>query len=223
MLMLQIRSFHRIPPTRNLLSWFKKKDAKPLTSTQELIKAIESNEKIEESVINKLDLSDANNIIGKHIIKPVSLNLLPFNHWLSEKKLTTEAELDRFINQIAKDLELKIDESFPDILTRFKFYKKIQILTGYTISDYQLTILNSPVQFKNYYMENIISGKLLRYNVKEPNAIHISTEQYNLPNVIVKEPRPPKEQKVILNSILNEVKYLKEAKIQQAINELKAD
>lgn len=219
--MIRIRRLHSATPARNLLDWFKKKGAKPVNSTKELIKSIESKKEIEETNVTKLDLNDKDNIIGQHFIKPVSLESLSFNHWLSKDKLANEKQLDAFINEITKDLNLQIDKPFPDILTRFKFFKKIQASTGYTLSDYQLTILTSPLSFKKYFVDNILSGKLLRFNIKEPNAIHISTETYNLPNVVVKESRPVREQKKILKQMLDEVKGLKETDIEQKINELK--
>ncbi|MCL6404057.1 hypothetical protein EXT66_22770, partial [Pectobacterium carotovorum subsp. carotovorum] len=114
-------------------------------------------------------------------------------------------------------------EPFPDLATKFNFVKKLQSLSGYSIPDYELTVLNTPAEFKTYYMNNIISGKLLQYNEKEPDAIYLTKESFDQPNIRVTERVTSKSQKQKFSSILQEVQALKEKDTMEEIQRLRSE
>lgn len=229
---LYIRNFSTINKRENFMSWFRsrKKEEARIRKTKEIIYDIESGKSIDDptrytsSKILKLDLTP-DNIIGKRKEEKIDLiNDIPWNNWLSNQRIKTLEELDKVINLSCKEIlgeNFNIKDTFPDLNVKFRFVKRLQSLSGYPISDYQLTILKTPNEFKNYYLENIVSGKLLQFNEKEPNAIYLTQESFNQPNIRVIERVSAKVQREKFNNILQEIENLKERESKDEIQRLR--
>lgn len=225
------RAFHTVSKKQDFMSWFRSKKQAKVRKTKEIIEDIESGKKIGDSKTESssklltLDLTP-DNIIGTRKVETVNLDDIPWNNWLSSKKVKSPEELNQLITLSCKEvLNSNVNEtdSFPDLSTKFNFVKKLQSLSGYTIPDYELTVLNTPAEFKTYYMNNIISGKLLQFNEKEPDAIYLTKESFNQPNIRVTDRVTSKAQKQKFNSILQEVQALKERDTAEEIQRLRSE
>lgn len=228
------RNFSVIHKRENFMSWFRsrKKEEAKVRKTKEIIQDIESGKGIEDttngsssSKILKLDLTPEN-IIGRRKEEKIDLmNDIPWNNWLTDQKVKTPEELDHVVNLSCKEVlgdNFNINDPFPDLNIKFKFVKRLQATSGYPISDYELTVLRTPVEFRDYYLKNIISGKLLQFNEKEPNAIYLTQKSFNQPNIRVVERVSSKVQKEKFNSILQEVEDLKEREARDEIQRLRS-
>ncbi|KAG0654947.1 hypothetical protein C6P44_000609 [Monosporozyma unispora] len=227
------RTFHTISIQQDFMSWFrsKKQAQAKVRKTKEIIEDIESGKELDESTtessskILKLDLTP-DNIIGTRRVETINLDDIPWNNWLSSKKVKTSEELDQVITIACKATlggSISETEPFSDLVTKFNFVKKLQSLSGYTIPDYELTVSNTPAQFKTYYMNNIISGKLQQFNEKEPNAIYLTQDSFKEPNIRVTDRVISKSQEQKFNSILLEVQALKEKDTMNEIQRLRSE
>ncbi|CCK68342.1 mitochondrial 54S ribosomal protein mL50 MRPL13 KNAG_0A06880 [Huiozyma naganishii CBS 8797] len=232
----RVRWFGSSATRQDFMSWFrraKKEKAlakEPVRSTQEVMSDIESGKAIKgEAQIAKLDLT-RENFIGKRVRKVPPLKEIPYNHWLSAKKVTKENELDTVLLDAYNSSVIgvggaKIDavtnaafqSAFSDLATKFRFVKTLQCKTGHPISDYYLTVLSTPSQFKEYYMEAILSGKLAKFNEKEPNAIEIKADTYKAPNIHVNQEKTVGQQMSKFSKILREVKAMERAATEEAL------
>ncbi|CCF57999.1 hypothetical protein KAFR_0D03510 [Kazachstania africana CBS 2517] len=229
------RSIVSTQPNYNFFAWFKDRKKQKavhnqnVRKTEALIKDIESGTDVSKdmgSSSTRIDLVPEN-FVGKRQVKTISLKEVPFHNWLSKSKVKTEKDLDHHIIEaynhafpsaaVKAIRNGKLKAPFVDVTSKFKFSKRLQSLTGYAISDYQCTILSTPLSFKDYYMKEILSGKALRFNENEPNAIHLSKESFTSPNVHIVEDTPVKLQKRKFNEILKEVKMLEEQESHEAI------
>ncbi|CCD27389.1 mitochondrial 54S ribosomal protein mL50 MRPL13 NDAI_0K01980 [Naumovozyma dairenensis CBS 421] len=155
----------------------------------------------------------------------------PFNYWLNKTKVQNETELEKImeslLNEVNADKEL-MDEPLPDLVTKFKFVKELQAKTGYMIPDYQITIMNTPAAFKQYYIDNIFSGKLQRFKESEPNAIHFENKQFTAPNIYLvntvdERDISGKMQKKKYNKIIDEVRKMEEIRTKKIIEEARTN
>ncbi|QLL30628.1 hypothetical protein HG536_0A04450 [Torulaspora globosa] len=228
------RSLHTTHISSDFFSWFKARKAEeneakvPTKATTELIKEIESGKK-SKSVANtqKLKLT-SENFIGK---EPGQLDRAEhqrlvreakFNNWISKDIVSSERRLDELLiesynesypgDKISASSDAKLDAKFPDLVTKFKFTKFLQAKSGCMISDYKLTILNRPSQYKEFFMDEILSGKQARYKEAEPHAIHLTQERFSSPNIYVVPDVDVKSQNKNYRKIMQEVR-LSEAEI----------
>lgn len=237
------RTFHSTIRNEDFMSWFKTKKAeqnraKKVKSTKEFIADIESGKQgIDESGFQsdgskthskqqllKLELIPEN-FVGIRRVEKVLLEDIPWNSWKSVDKVTNQEGLDKVIIESCKDIlnpGAKETDQFPDLITKFKFVKKLQSLSGYSVPDHELSKLTSPLQFKSYYNKNIISGKLLQFNEKEPNAIYLTKDDFKQPNIHLVETVTSKIQKQKFNQILKEVQSLKERETNKEIERLRS-
>lgn len=222
------RSLHTTHISSDFFSWFRKKKAEeseakvPTKATTELIKEIESGSK-SKSVANnqKLKLTPEN-FIGK---EPAQLDReehrrqvreAKFNNWISKDIVSSERRLDELLiesynesypgDKISASSDAKLDAEFPDLVTKFKFTKFLQAKSGCLISDYKLTILNKPSQYKRFFMDEILSGRQARYKEAEPNAIHLTQERFTSPNIYVVPDVDVKSQNKKYRKIMQEVR-----------------
>lgn len=229
-----VRSLHTTNVTSDFFSWFKKKKAEeteskvPSKDTSELMKEIESGKKSEVATNSQRLKLTPDNFIGKEPgqldreahQKQVRETL--FNNWISKEKVATERRLDELLVQsfnesysgekISAASDAKLDSSFPDLITKFKFTKFLQANSGCLIPDYKLTVLNRPSQFRKYFVDEILSGKQARYKDSEPNAIHLTQEQFASPNIYVVPDVDVKSQNKNYRKIIQDV-TLSEAEV----------
>ena len=203
------RQLHTTKVSSDFFSWFKSKKNQdqeptvPTKGTQELISDIEAGKTSKISNKQKLELIPEN-FIGEEEgelaekARAKQIKGVPFNRWLSAKKL---------------------EGTFPDLVIKFNFTKSLQASSGYLIPDYQLTILNTPAQFKNYICKEILSGKQARYKESEPNAIHLSSAQFTSPNIYIVPDVKPKAQKNTYRKIIREVNILEAESARRAIEQ----
>ena len=166
------------------------------------------------------------------IENPISINEIPFNSWLSKQKVSKEEKLDLILKESLESAGMEgdtLDLEFPDLIKKFQFTKMLQAKTGYLIPDFQLTVLAKPSDFKTYFIDEILSGKLARFNEAEPNAIHLTKESYDAPNIYLEntiEERDisGKQQRKKFNTILKQMHDLDEVKTETLIeNARRAD
>lgn len=229
----RVRPIHTSSPNGDFMSWFKRKKKEehkePVKDTKQLIKDIEEG-RAEASSKNKNRLElIPDNFIGegprrykrrkelKHAVSAA-----PFNQWLSKDKITSEDALDDMISQAMKKTLGNDDQNvqFPDLVAKFQFTKFLQAKSGYLISDYKLTTLTSPLQFKRYFMEKIlpsVNDPRLIFKEAEPNAIHPLSDSYASPNVYVVNDITPKEQKIKYDTIMREVQKLEDDATKKAL------
>ncbi|SCW04462.1 LAFE_0H14070g1_1 [Lachancea fermentati] len=238
------RSLHMTPASNDFMSWFKRKQTKntkdvipTAKDTREVIDEIESG-KMTINNVSKLKLKLAEeDFIGE---EPGQVNLknrlhrletVPFNKWLSKRQVASLDDLDLIILRAYKDFSKEsgvisvtnssISTPFPDLVSKFFFTKSLQAQTGVLIPDYQLTKLSSPMSFRNYFIEEILSGKQAKYNELEPNAIHIDEETYSAASVYVVKDVKQKDLKKKLGRILSEVETLERESAKKAIERAK--
>ncbi|QLQ78194.1 hypothetical protein HG537_0A04410 [Torulaspora globosa] len=228
------RALHTTHISSDFFSWFKKKKAEeneakvPAKETTELIKEIESGKKSKSVVNNQKMKLTPENFIGK---EPAQLDRaehqrivseVKFNSWISKDIVSNERRLDELLiesynesypgDKISASSDTKLDAEFPDLVTKFKFTKYLQAKSGCLISDYKLTILNRPSQYKQFFMDEILSGKQARYKEAEPNAIHLTQERFTSPNIYIIPDIDVKSQNKKYRKIMQEVR-LSEAEI----------
>lgn len=239
-LLLNARQLHTTKVASDFFSWFKSKKNQdqettvPTKGTQELISDIEAGKTSKISNKQKLELIPEN-FIGEEEgelaekARAKQIKGVPFNRWLSAKKVANEAQLDALLiesynnawngSKITSATDSKLEGTFPDLVIKFNFTKSLQASSGYLIPDYQLTILNTPAQFKQYICKVILSGKQARYKESEPNAIHLSSAQFTSPNIYVVPDVKPKAQKNTYRKIIREVNILEAESARRAIEQ----
>ena len=233
------RHFHKSPISQDFFNWIKERskerakkrqEAEKQKSTKDVMSEIEAGKEVEDSgSVTTLELIPEN-FIGtfdkaRHTIP---LETVPFNEWLPKVKVTTEEGLNEVLvksyNQVydtnvSTVSDDKLSLPFTDLQKKFEFCKAIQQGLGYMISDYQLTVLQTPIAFRDYCLVELISGKLARFNEKEPNAIHLTNESYTAPNIRVMEDVSVRERKEGFESILAEVNEMERVAREKAIEE----
>lgn len=227
------RSLHVSTVSQDFFSWFKDRKKKKVKSTKEVINELESGKDVSQSneAATTLDLTP-NNFIGTFDKKRnvIPLETVPFNNWFNQNKIISEEEFDTvlleaynetFKTGVKNVTDNKFTESFNDIIQKFKFAKLLQAKTGYLLSDYQFTRLNSPMSFKNYYLKEFISGKSLRYKESEPNAIHLNQLSFKAPNINVIEDIPAKVKRRNFKKIIDEVDAIENRITKDAIESAK--
>ncbi|EDO14312.1 hypothetical protein Kpol_160p3 [Vanderwaltozyma polyspora DSM 70294] len=236
-----IRALHTSGIQRNMLSWWKsRKNEKPEEKpreTSEIMKEIEENGDISNennggngNTVNQLKLKLVpENFIGEELkgkkkIDSAILNSIPFNRWMSKSKVSSETELDNIISESIANTnkDQTLDQSFSSIEDKFNFTKLLQSKTGYMIPDLEITLFQTPLEFKQYYVKEILSGKFGRYKDSEPNAIHLTTESYHSPNINVIPDVPGSVQKKQTNKIIHEVHMLDAEQNKQSLKQLES-
>lgn len=228
---------HTSAANGDFMSWFKRKKQEehqePVKDTKQLIKDIEEGNMEASSQSssknkNKLELIPEN-FIGegsrrykrqkelKHAVSTA-----PFNQWLSRNKITSDNELDDMILQATQKTLGKVDQDvqFPDLVAKFQFTKFLQSKSGYLISDYELTTLSTPLQFKMYIKEKIlpsVKDPKLAFKEAEPNAIYPHSDNYTSPNIYVINDITPKEQKSKYDTIMKEIQNLEDEATKKAL------
>lgn len=233
------RSFGSTAARPDFMSWFKRnKDttpAKPVKETKEIISEIESGRdlKAERSTVTRLELSDEN-FVGIEASEAEKGNRLEalksvsINKWLSEDKISTGQQLEQVILESYQETynmvptEKELSERFADLVSKFKFTKLLQSKSGYMIPDYQLTRLESPEQFRSWFEEKVLSGKLGKFNPAEPNAIDLSAIKFP-PNVYVAPDVKLSEKKEKINKIIGEVAAMEQEMERAAIERAKKE
>lgn len=231
-----VRGLHSTCRRNDFFSWFrtKKQQGTPVQDTKEVIKDIESGKNDSRNLSDggKLKLIPSN-FIGQQSEKLEKANRdqqvknVAFNRWLSSERVDTEEQLDKILNeswQLAtgnNGATNFLDQSFPDLVSKFKFTKNLQSKTGYMVPDFQITLSSTPKQLKDYYVKEILSGKLLKFKESEPNAIDLSAKDYGSPNVHIVNDVSPKEQKKKFGKILEEVHALEQQNLQKAVEGVK--
>lgn len=243
--LLRPRQLHTTKVTYDFFSWFKNKKKEeqqevvpPTKDTKELISDIEAGKKSKISNKQKLELIPENfiGIEEGEVAEKARAKLIkkiPFNRWLSAKKVSDEAQLDNLLvncyndswtgTTITSASDSKLCEPFPDLVTKFNFTKLLQARSGFLIPDYQITILNTPSQFRQYFCKEILSGKQSRLKESEPNAIHLTSDQFTSPNIYIIPEVKPKSQKEAYRKIVKEVNLLEADNARKAIEQAKQD
>lgn len=83
--------------------------------------------------------------------------------------------------------------------------------------DFQITVSKTPKQFKDYYVREILSGKLLKFKESEPNAIDLSEKDYGSPNVHIVNDVSTKKQNRKFGKIIKEVHALEQEELRKAV------
>lgn len=213
--------------------------------TSKLIDKIEKGEQINDVDAVQKQNSDyielsANNFIGeddKTIAKKLKREeikkLKEYNEkfWLyNQKKVKTSKELDEIIincfndtmnGNVVNNIDDKIlSNDFSNLESKFLFTKYLQVNSGYMISDFDVSKLNSPISFKQHFEKEIISGKLGRFKESEPNAIHIDSTSFTAPNVYVQPDITFKRQNKKFGKIIKEVQELENDKDNKIIQQI---
>ncbi|SCU92162.1 LAFA_0F08438g1_1 [Lachancea sp. 'fantastica'] len=229
------RSLHVSARRSDFMSWFKRKQdsesKKTVRDTKEVIADIESGESKTKSSNSKLKLSE-DSFIGEeaNAVHKAKLTALvaqvPFNNWLSSKKVTTAEALDQAILQalngnksgaVTSVTDDSLAVPFSDLITKFHFTKALQASTGVLVPDYQLTRLKTPLEFRSFYLKEVVSGKLAKYKDAEPNAIDLDNSSHAADTVHVVKPVAPKDQRKKLSNILSEVEALERQSAKEAL------
>ncbi|KAH3899795.1 mitochondrial 54S ribosomal protein mL50 MRPL13 SCDLUD_004088 [Saccharomycodes ludwigii] len=203
------------------------------------------------SKLLKLDLDSPSNFIGSSTGSPIDksehaikLKNAPFNQWLSPTKVNSEAKLDEILKQSlnyanSKQQEqqqqqqegdknkkafspITLESEFPDLISKFYFTKYLQSKTGVLISDSKITTLTTPLQFRQYFIFQVLSGRSAKFNEAEPCAIDLSNKVFNSNNVSIKSNVTSKEKRINYSNILMDVKVLEDHEIQNAIQAAKS-
>lgn len=232
--MWRSQSFKRIHTTakrQDFFSWFKtKKDE--VKDTKDVIKEIEAGKKVstEEVSKTKLDLIPSN-FIGEESAKTQKkalekrINSVAFNSWLSRSKVATEQQLDSILQDSlqlsANGTSASLDAPFEDLVTKFKFTKLLQTKTGYMVPDYNITTATTPLHFKDYFVKEILSGKLAKFKESEPNAIDLSNKDYGSPNIHIVADINTRKQRRKFGKIIKEVHALEHESLRRLVDEAK--
>lgn len=234
------RSFHSTVIPLDFFSWFKNKKQSepvaPIKDTKELMKDIESGKKSNIEKKEKLDLKPEN-FIGEESMKTdlkareELVDKVAFNRWLNASKASNEKELEAIsvdcfnsvfhCSNISSVSEKQYDCPFPDLATKFNFTKSLQAKTGYLIPDSKLTVLSTPLQFNEYLIKEVLSGKLAKFKESEPNAIDLSGKNYSSPNIYITPDVDTKTQKKKFGKIMHEVQSMEAAHTERAIEQAK--
>ncbi|AET40521.1 mitochondrial 54S ribosomal protein mL50 MRPL13 Ecym_6129 [Eremothecium cymbalariae DBVPG len=235
-----VRYLHSSGVRQDIISWLTRKKQPPkeeVKDVKEVMNSIESGSTpsiSEPSGSARLSLTnddfigvDVNELERKE--REEMLKSTPFNQWLRSRKVSSEQELYQIALDAYKvafeaspnDREA-LDRPFPDLVSKFKFSKYLQSKTGYMLPDYKLTTLSTPLKLVEWYEVEVLTGKRLKFNEAEPNAIDLSNVE--LPaNVYVDQSATVKDRKRTFNKILREVEALESGRLQQAIEKAKND
>lgn len=232
-----VRCLHTTAITSDFMSWFRKKQDKkqvtPTKNTEDVISEIESGKAnaVEEGG-KKLKLTE-DDFIGEELgavdrnKREALIQSAPFNQWLSTEKTSTTEKLNSIIlasynkalsSQIEDIKDPALSSPFVSLVSKFKFTKDLQSLSGFMISDYQLTRLTTPLEFREYFTKEVLSGKLARFNDVEPNAIELDDKVFPT-NVYISKHPSVRDQKKKFSGILNEVQKLEAEAARRAIEE----
>ncbi|CDH12059.1 related to 54S ribosomal protein L13,mitochondrial [Zygosaccharomyces bailii ISA1307] len=225
------RRIHITARRGDFFSWFKTKKEE-VKDTKDIIKDIEAGKKVatDKGSRIKLDLIPSN-FIGEESLEVRKksqerrVNSVTFNKWLSRSKVATEQELDSIIDEsmqaTTNSSHSSVSTPFVDLVTKFKFTKALQTKTGYMVPDYTITVATTPLQFKDYFMQEILSGKLRRFKESEPNAIDLSNKDYGSPNVHIVSDINFKKQKRKFGKIIKKVHALEHDNLKRIVEEAK--
>ncbi len=242
------RQFSSSAVRTDFMSWFKRNKNKDTSSTtlvnaqpelqkdtKEVINEIESGKttEVKSSTVTKLSLTD-DDFIGVDIttkekeIRSLKLNNVPFNEWLSEDKVSTTEQLEQILLECYQETfgavpsEKKLKKPFESLVDKFTYTKLLQSKSGYIIPDYQLTMLQTPVEFKKWFETKVLSGSLAKFKESEPNAIDLSNVKFP-PNVYVVPDIKPSVKKQKVKKILEEVNALEAQHEREAIEKAKSE
>ncbi|CEP60884.1 mitochondrial 54S ribosomal protein mL50 MRPL13 LALA0_S02e01860g [Lachancea lanzarotensis] len=229
------RFLHVSARRSDFMSWFKRKEDsksnKTSRNTKDVIADIESGENKTKGSSSKLKLTE-DSFVGEeaaavnHAKRKVLVAQVPFNKWLSSKKVSTAEALDQAIIQAFSALNsgtaMSIDDEslavpFSNLVNKFHFTKSLQASTGVLVPDYQLTRLKTPLEFRDFYLREIVSGKLAKYKDAEPGAIDLDSSSYTAETVHVVKQVAPQEQRKKLSNILSEVESLDRQNAREAL------
>lgn len=225
------RRIHITARKGDFFSWFKTKKEE-VKDTKDIIKDIEAGKKVatDKGSRIKLDLIPSN-FIGEESLKVRKkiqercVNSVTFNRWLSRSKVASEQQLDSIIDESLQTTtngsHTSITTPFVDLVTKFKFTKALQTKTGYMIPDYKITVATTPLQFKDYFMQELLFGKLGRYKESEPNAIDLSNKDYGSPNVHIVADINSQKQKRKFGKIIKKVHALEHENLKRIVEEAK--
>lgn len=233
------RYLHRTAVNQDFFSWFSKKKKEPLhvqdqalvRPTKEIISEVEKGQISKEDMTSskiKLDLSPENFIgVTKHELKRQRekelMETIEIKQWLNDKRVETPEQLDQIIQNASQEVGIESTAAFPDIKSRFLFAKGVQSQSGYEVPDHVLTSMKTGNDIKNYFNEEVFSGKLARFKASEPDAIHLTQESYQAPNIrVVDNSVPIKERKQKLKTILSTVKQLEAEQTRRLMEEAKS-
>ncbi|QEU58865.1 Mrpl13 [Kluyveromyces lactis] len=229
----------------DFLSWFrrnKNKDAGVVPvqpelqrDTKEVINEIESGKTtaVKSSTVTRLELTD-DDFVGidssrrDELIRLQKLDVIPFNEWLSQDKLSTEHQLEQVVLESYQETfgdvptEEQLGKPFENLVNKFKFSKLLQCKSGHMIPDYELTRLQTPLEFKSWFEIKVLSGQLGKFKESEPNAIDLSNIKFP-PNVYVVPDVKPSVKKQKVKKILEEVAALEAQYERDAIEKAKRD
>ncbi|SCV01360.1 LAME_0G15720g1_1 [Lachancea meyersii CBS 8951] len=229
------RALHVSVKRSDFMSWFKRKqDGKSKTvsrDTKEVIADIEAGETKVSGTNTKLKLNEEY-FIGEEAgainkaQRQALITQIPFNEWLSPSKVATVKDLDHALLKAFSTLGGPIPESttdkslelpFSNLIDKFHFTKALQASTGTLIPDYQLTRLQTPRELREYYLKEVISGKLANFKDAEPNAIELNSTSYSAENVHIINSVRPKDKKRKLSVIFSEVESLERQSAKEAL------
>lgn len=228
------RYIHTTAVSNDMFSWLRnRKNKAPVKSTKDVISDIEAGKDLSKNNENVTTLElIPENFIGKFdkTKNVIPLDTVPYNKWMSSNKVASEEELNTILLQaynetfgtnVASVTDECLGETFKDITQKFKFAKELQAKSGYLLSDYQFTVLLSPISFHKYYLREFVSGKASRYKESEPNAIHLTPESFNAPNIRVIEDIPAKAVRSKFRRIVKEVDTIESTITKNAIESAK--
>lgn len=229
----------------DFLSWFrrnKNKDTPAVPAqpelqrdTKEVISEIESGKttEVKSSSVTRLQLTD-DDFVGVDLskqeaqIRSQKLATVPFNQWLSQDKVSTEQQLEQVVSESYLETfgnaptEEQLGSVFENLVDKFRFTKLLQSKSGHIIPDYQLTRLQTPLEFKSWFENRVLSGKLGKFKESEPNAIDLSDIKFP-PNVYVVPDVKPSVKKQKVQKILEEVAALEAQYEREAIEKAKRE
>ena len=204
-----MRSLSTTARRSNMLSWFrtKKQEMKKVVvqDTKSVMSDIESNGVQVKESSDKLTMKlIPENFIGTAIgVKEKYTGEVVFNKWLGDK--ANPKDLDTIVNDSLID-GMAVEDTFADLKNKFDFTKNFQAKSGYMIPDYKITVLQTPLQFKEYLSNELDTEK---------KKLHYSSRNINVIQSV-----KGRDQKKTYNKIINDLNMLNAHKNENILREL---
>ncbi|KAL6933751.1 uncharacterized protein HGUI_00071 [Hanseniaspora guilliermondii] len=158
-------------------------------STKDLLQTLTKNDKSADDAVNK-GLSDKNVdfkttvVIGDSKLYEERVKYLK-DHKFSQLKVSKWNKIDEtsvkkftkddILNLIKKnDIKQEdISKPFSDYKTKFLFAKDLQKFSGRSLSDFNLSLFNTPEEFIQFYQKIFLSGLFDNYDETKPLAVYL--------------------------------------------------
>lgn len=158
-------------------------------STKELLNTLTKNDNSADDVVNK-GLAEKNvnfkttAVIGDSKLYEERVKYLR-DHRFSQLKVSKwnkidETTVEKFTKEDILNLVKKynieqdaISKPFSDYKTKFLFAKDLQKISGRSLSDFNLSLFNTPEEFLQFYQKIFLSGSFDKYDETKPLAVYL--------------------------------------------------